>query len=444
MSEAPAPRRVMAWVVFGVLTLAYLVGILQRSSMGFAAVAATERFAVAATVLSMLGVVQIVMYAAFQIPVGVLIDRWGPRPLLLAGTVFMVLGQTTVALSEHIGFAILGRALVGVGDAATFTAAVRAVAMWFDGRRLPFLSQVFAQVGQVGQLVSAFPFVLLLHASSWTIAFLSAASCSVVAAVALVIVFLTSGAAPMPHVRQPLTLRETLRHLGEALRRPGTQVGFWSHFVSQSPLTTFTLLWGVPFLTSGIGLPTATASALVAVTVVVGMVCGPMVGILSARFPFRRTDVILALVVAMGVVWAAVLAWPGAPPLWLLVVMLVVMAIGGPASMIGFDFARSYNPARQHGSATGIVNVGGFLAAFTMMLLIGVVLDIAGGRGSGASTYSLASFRWAFLVQYPVVGFGAIMLLRTRRRMRRSLRADEGITVAPIWIAVARRLRRAV
>jgi len=432
--------RAKAYAVFAAVTIGYLAAILQRSSLGVAALDATARFDVAATVLSMLGVAQIVVYAAAQIPVGVAIDRFGPKPLLLLGAILMAAGQTVVALSEHIGPAVAGRALVGLGDAMTFTSGIRALSLWFEGRRLPFLTQIFGQVGGLGQLLSAFPFMILLHAAGWVPAFLSAAGTALFAFAVMGAAMLVARRGPNSQPRIVLSARETVHHVVEALRRPGTQLGFWAHFVSQSTLVTFTLMWGIPFLTLGAGLSRETATTLIGLTTIVSIVSGPLLGLLSARFPLRRSNAILTIVGATGVVWLVVLAWPAAPPLWLLVVLIVVLSIGGPGSMIGFDYARTYNPARQHGSATGIVNVGGFLAAFTMMFLVGVVLDLV--SASGPSLYSFASFRVAFLVPFPVVGFGVVMLLLTRRRLRRAIREEEGIAIAPLWLAAARRLRR--
>ena len=145
----------------------------------------------------------------------------------------------------------------------------------------------------------------------------------------------------------------------------------------------------------------------------------------------------------MGVVWAVVLLWPGTPPLWLLIVLLVAIGIGGPGSLIGFDFARTFNPLRSLGSANGVVNVGGFLASFVMMFLIGVVLDAENAAhvaaGGAPDLYALDSFRWAFAVQYVIVGIGVVFLVRARRRTRRRLSEEEGIEVAPLWVALMER-----
>jgi hypothetical protein len=118
------------------------------------------------------------------------------------------------------------------------------------------------------------------------------------------------------------------------------------------------------------------------------------------------------------------------------VALVITMGVGGPGSLIGFDFARSFNPIRSLGSANGVVNVGGFTASFVTMFLVGVILDFQFGAGISPALYDLDAFRWAFSVQYVVIGFGVVMLLAARRRTRRKLEEDEGISVGPIWVAL--------
>lgn len=434
-----------AWLVVSIGALAYLIGVLQRTSLGVAGVEATDRFHVQAAALSSLAVVQIIVYAGLQIPVGVVLDRVGPRLLIATGATLMAIGQLTLALAPSIGVAIVGRILVGAGDAMTFISVGRLIASWFSGRILPFLTQTLGTVGTLGQLLSAVPLSFLLHTAGWQTAYTSAASLSVVAAVLVIAIVRNSPDASLP--TGPIALRHPpLRTLREALGRPGTRLGFWSHFVSQSSATMLSLLWGFPFLSIGLGYGPSMAAALMTVLVLAAVVAGPLLGILTARYPYRRSNVVLGIVAAMAIAWGAVLAWPGQPPLWLVITLLVVVAIGGPGSLIGLDFARTFNPVRSLGSATGIVNVGGFLASFLLMLLIGLVLDsvdrVNGGTGVPAELYSLSSFRLAFLVQYLVIGTGVVFLVIERRRTRRALHAEEGITVAPLWVALVRGWRR--
>ena len=130
-----------AWIVWIVGVAAYIVAVLQRSSLGVSGVEATERFAVSASVLSSLAVVQLAVYAALQVPVGVLLDRLGPRAMIASGGTLMALGQLTFALAPGIELAVVGRLLVGAGDAFTFISVIRLLPAWFSGRILPHLSQ---------------------------------------------------------------------------------------------------------------------------------------------------------------------------------------------------------------------------------------------------------------------------------------------------------------
>jgi len=435
-----------SWLMFGVAVFAYLIAVTQRSSLGVAAVEATERFDIAATALSSLAVVQLVVYAVLQIPVGVMLDRTGPKFLIALGAALMVVGQLTLAFSTTLGVAVLARILLGAGDAMTFISIIRMAASWFSGRTLPLVSQLTTTVGAFGQVLSAFPFAIALHAWGWTPAYLSLAG---LGTVALVVVLVLLSDAPATHLATPGELRRerqtwsaSLHHLADSLARPGTQLGFWSHFVTQSSGNMLTLLWGFPFLSVGLGYGPTAAAGLLSLIVVSAAVTGPLLGLLSARFPLRRSNIVLGIVLAMGLAWALLLAWPGPPPVWVVILVLVAVAVGGPGSVIGFDFARTFNPARALGSATGVVNAGGFLATFTMMFLIGVVLDAhdrtMGGSGIPSQLYSLDAFRWAFLVQYLVVGAGVGFLLHARRRTRRRLHDDEGIEVAPLWVSLVR------
>jgi sugar phosphate permease len=439
-----------SWLIWGVALFAYLVAVLQRTSLGVSGIEAAHRFGVSASALSSLAVVQLVVYAALQIPTGVLLDRVGPKVLIGTGAVLMFAGQITLALAPSIGIAVLGRILVGAGDALTFISVIRLLALWFRGRILPQVSQWTGNIGQLGQVVSAIPLSLVLHRYGWTPAFLSAAALSLVAAV-LVVVLLSDGHPTTRPGGTPSTDRlinwpTALRQLRESLARPGTQLGFWSHFVTQSSGTVFSLLWGFPLLTAGLGYSPGTASGLLALIVLAGVLSGPILGILTARFPMRRSNLVIGIVAMIGVTWTAVLIWPDRPPFWLVVALVVVLGIGGPGSLIGFDFARTFNPMRSLGSATGVVNVGGFLASFVMMYLIGLILDIENtvrvAGGAASDIYGWDSFRVALLTQYVVIGAGVLFLMRARTRTRQLLHSDEGIQVAPLWVSLVRFWKR--
>ncbi|MBC7638672.1 MAG: MFS transporter [Rhodoferax sp.] len=414
---------------------------MQRTSLGVAGIGAADRFGASASVLATFAVLQLLVYASLQVPVGVLLDRYGARRLILLGAVTAGAGQVLLAVTTSLVGAIGARVLVGAGDAMTFVCVLRLVAAWFPPRRNPLMSQLTGLTGQLGQIASAVPLAHLLGAFGWTTTYLTAAAAS---GVAFVLVLLLLHDAPPGAVspRRSSTLTEVRTQVAQAFLHPGTRLGLWTHFTVQYSGTVFVLLWGYPFLVSGEGLTPATASALLTVFVVTGMACGPVFGHLVSRHPLRRSWLVLSILTVTVTVWTLVLAWPGRAPLWVLVLLVLGLALGGPGSMIGFDFARTFNPPDRLGSATGIVNVGGFLASLLTILAIGVILDASGaGGGVGReATYDLGAFKLAWSVQYVVWAFGLVAIVRTRTLARRRM-AEAGVVVPPIRQAIADRRR---
>ena len=188
------------------------------------------------------------------------------------------------------------------------------------------------------------------------------------------------------------------------------------HFTTQFSATTMTLLWGYPFLVRGEGRSPSSAGLLLSAMVVAMMVSGPVLGWLIGAHPWHRSTIVLTIVSALVAVWTAVLAWPGDAPLALLVLLVVVAGTGGPASVIGFDVGRTSNPAHRLGSATGIINQGGFYASLFLVVAIGLVLDWR--TPGGGTDYPASAFRWAMSVQYVLWAVGLVQIVRYRRRTR--------------------------
>ncbi|MFC9760739.1 nitrate/nitrite transporter [Rhodococcus jostii] len=408
------------WLVWGVGVVAYIVAVLHRTSFGVSGLAATERFSISPSVLSGFVVLQIVVYAGMQIPAGVLLDRYGSRIMISAGALIMASAQMLLALTESLPLAVAARVLVGVGDAMTFISVLRLVPQWFAPRRVPLVSQLTGIFGQIGQILSALPLMLLLNGPGWSFAYGSAASLGLLSFV-LAVSVIRNAPPGLEVVAAPAGLREVGRQIRTVWGRHGTRLGFFTHMGTQFSMTTFALLWGVPYLRSAQGLSPAEAGSLLTLSVISAIVAGPIIGILSGRFPMRRSYLVLAIMISNAAIWTVVLSLPGPAPIWLLIVLVMVISVGGPGSMIGFDYARMFNPSTSMGTAQGMVNIGGFLASLLVIQAMGLILDAMGG-------YSFDAFRVAWLVQYPVWIVAITGVLVTRGKTRRQM----GLVLRPI------------
>jgi MFS family permease len=431
----PARTPTRAWVVWGVALAAYVLAVFDRASLGVSGVAAQHRFGATAAQLGLFGVLQLAVYAGLQVPVGVLLDRFGSRRLIVSGAVLMALGQVLLSQAGSVSGAVLARVLVGAGDAMTFTSVLRLVGFWFAARQVPVVTQLTGLLGQLGQVAAAYPLVFVLRQAGWSQAFVSAAVVGgVIGGLALLAVRDSPPHLVVPVV--PLHLPHVRAQVASAWREPGTRLGLWTHFVTQFSATVFALLWGYPFLVVWEGWSPAEAGLLLTLLVLVSMGVGPVLGHLVGRFPFRRSVPVLAIVASTSAAWTLVLLWPGRAPLAVLVLLVVVLATNGPGSMVGFDYARTENPPHRLSSATGIVNVGGFVASLLTIAAIGLVLSVLAPSG-GATSASLGDFKLALSVQYLVWAVGLSGVLRARRE----LRAQRGLVLDTFPAAVRRRAR---
>jgi MFS family permease len=393
---------------------AAVIAVLQRSSLGVATTDALARFGITAATLAAFSMVQLLVYAALQVPVGVLIDRYGSRLLIVLGLLVMAGAQTTFAFASALPAAFAARVVLGIGDALVFISVMRLVPAWFPPERSAALTNATGPVNQLGFVLSAVGFAAVLAAAGWTPSFLTAAVVSVASALLALALLRDSPLGRPPRVPLREALATAGRGIREAWAEPGTRLGFWLGFMALFTGMTFGVMWGYPFLTVGQGLSPGTAGLLMLGLAVAGLVYGLTLGTVMTRHPYYRSLIAIGVVVVVAAIWAVVLLWPGRAPLWLLVVLVLAVPAPTIAAVMTFDIARTSNPPRRLGSAIGVVNGGAFLGTLTAVMGIGLVLQMT--TPAGSRDYSLDSFKWAFAIQYVLWAIGAVQTLRYRRR----------------------------
>ncbi|WP_156756911.1 MFS transporter [Actinokineospora pegani] len=413
MSSVVTPRADRAaLLVWGTAVAVYLVAVFHRASLGVAGLEAAERFGIGSAALGTFTVLQIGVYAAMQVPTGVLVDRFGPRRVLTAAALFMGTGQVLFAVAGSFPVALAARALLGLGDAMTFVSVLRICAAHFPRRSYTRFAALSAATGMFGNLVATVPLTLLLSTAGWTATF--AATGAVTFAYALVVALRVrdtpDGDASRPVVVAP---RDVLSHVRAVWKVPGNRLGFWVHFTTMFAPASLGLLWGFPYLVQAQGMTAPQAGATLSLLVLVGMVFGPVIGETTGRRPVLRLPVVWSYMALSFVLWAVLLGWPGGvPPKPVVVVAVGLMSIGGPISSVSFALARDYNPLSRVGTATGVVNVGGFCAITITSFAVGVLL---GGDTAAAGP---RDFRTAFLAIAVLLVLGSWRMFVWWRRAR--------------------------
>ena len=409
----------LAWRVLVFAAIAYLVSVTQRTSLGVAGIEASERFETTAVQLSYLAVFQLIVYASMQVPVGLLLDRYGSRLLITIGASLMALGQLLVAVAPELSLAVIGRGILGLGDAFTFISVLRLVHTWFDSKKSAILQQYVGNIGQLGQIASAIPFAYFLGIGGWTNAFLALASLSaLIAALSWLLI------QDREKTKTDVSWKDALAELRGTISQSGTRMSFWVHFTAQPTPVTFGLLWGVPFMVQAQGYEPWVASAALTFMVLWGIVAGGFIGPLSARHPKYRRRIVIMQMVLIFITWTTVLILPAPIPICLLLILLIVITPGGPVSFLAFEYSAQLIPENKRGAANGFINTGGFLAGLLIIFVVGLGLDFAVATGISESRFAIEGFRVAMIGQGLILLGGLIMFLRENAKTQLALKEE--------------------
>lgn len=407
-ARSAAVGKVAPVIFWGLGAIAYILAVTNRTSFGIAAVDAAHRFHIGPTVLSLFTVVQLLVYAFAQIPVGLAIDHFGPRRMLSSGALLMALGQLLLAISHAALPAIFGRAIVGLGDAMTFISVLRLTTSWFPASKVPLMTQITGLLGWFGQILSAIPFAAVLHLRGWSSAFNSLAIISLLSG-AMTIIFLKESPTNDEHRSWP-TRKSIGENVSAVWRNPAMRLGFWSHWTTPFSAGIFALIWGVPFLVKAEGYSKYAASGFLMIIVIGGALSGLILAYLTSHYPEHLTRMTYSIAAAQLLAWTLTIAWPGQIPGSVIVILLTTLSAGGPGSLIGFAHARRWIPTNRIGTADGFINGAGFIASLFGMLGIGVMLQWQG-------SYSLTAFKFAFAVQFPIWAIGIVQVARYKRKV---------------------------
>ena len=418
-------------VIWGIGVGVYLLAVFHRTSLGVAGPQAAQRLDLSAGQLSTFVMLQLGVYAAMQVPAGILIDRFGPRRMLLTATLIMGTAQVLFSFVTSYPLALMARGLLGVGDAMTYISVLRLVAGWFPARRYPTMVGLTSLTGMLGNVVATVPLTLMLTDLGWGPTFAIAGGLSLGYALLLLRPAVAAPFREAEAATGPVGGREVLTQVKHAWKLPAGRLGFWIHLSTMAGPTVFAVLWGFPYLTQALGYSPGAASALLMLLVIGGLVGNLVLGPVIGRRPHIRGG--LALVVASLCLtgWLVLIGWPdGRPPLGVVIAVVLIFSVGGPASGIGFMLARDYNPRHRISTATGLVNVGGFCGAVVMVFAVGQILDVV---EPGAATHSAQAYRWAFGAIALLTAFGIFRMvtwiLRTRVHVLRAAARGEDVPV---------------
>ena len=366
-------RRLAVKALVASLTAAFVLSQFYRSSV---AVIAPELMVDLALHPSDLGFVTGAFFAAiaiFQIPVGILLDAYGPRrvtPTLLS---LAVAGSAVFSQADGLAGLVLGQALIGAGCAGVFMGGLVAVSRWFPADRFSTAAAAMLAVSNGGLLLSATPFAALTQAVGWRTAFLGISGLTIVLG-SLILLFVRD--APPGHDyfdRRRESLREAVAGMGEVLRNRDLVYLLAISFVAYAAMFSIRGLWGGPYLADIYGLdPVSRGNVLFVMSIgtIVGLsFYGPLDRFIGARKKVVLTGAggTIAILAVLALVPRLPLFWVGA--------LFTVLGLVGAYAFLLIAHGRALFPDRLVGRAITTVNFANFLGVGVIQAATGFIVD---------------------------------------------------------------------
>ncbi len=356
--------------VFVPFALGYFLSYLFRTVNAIIAPDLARDIGVDPASLGLLTSAYFLAFAAFQLPLGVLLDRYGPRRVEAALLLIAATGAFIFAQAESLSGLMLGRALIGLGVSACLMAAFKAFTLWFPPERLPLANGIQMVSGGVGALAATTPVELSLRFTDWRGVFLILAALTVVAAVCIFLV--------VPE-KEGSHSGETLREQLSGIRQVFTSGTFWSiapwAFTAQSAYLSILGLWSGPWLRDIAGYDRmAVANTLMGVSV--AMIAGyfsfgAVAGRLASRGIRPITVAAFGMTAFIGIQLLLVVRFTGLTvPLWLL------FGFCGTACILPYAELSQNFPRHLAGRVNTGLNLLVFVSAFAAQWLIGLIINL--------------------------------------------------------------------
>jgi len=394
-----SPRDSHRWMIFSTVCLIYFFVYFHRVSTSVIVSDLLRAFDTDAAALGFMSSMYFYLYALEQPLVGHLADRLGPRRVIGWWTLTAAAGCILFGLAPSIGWASLGRGLIGFGVGGVYVPAIKAFSLWFRRKEFATMLGFLMSVGNVGAVIATTPLAWAAGNYGWRSTFF------LIGAVTLALGLITLVFTRDHKGSQLADSVASAPESGESLeRRPGAfhvlaSVQFWVialiFFGIYGTLVTLQGLWATPFLMTALKVDRIFASNLNMV-IPIGVIIGaPGVGWMTDRFALKNEKTLTGILVVYALTWSGILFFGASLEAVGMAVIFLVMGVatGGFITTL-WGLVRETTPSETLGLTSGMLNPAPFLGVAAFQVLTGAILDRA---GQVDGLYPLSGFRDVFL-----------------------------------------------
>lgn len=402
------PTLVHIFRVFFPFAAGYFLSYLYRVVNAIIAPDLVDGLSLAPSDLGLLTAIYFITFASFQLPLGILLDRYGPRKVEATLLLFAGLGAYIFSQSTTLTGLVIGRAFIGFGVSSCLMAAFKAYTLWFPKEKWPLVNGFQMAAGGLGALAATSPVELALGYTDWRGLFFLLSITTIVSAAAVFFVV------PEKNIN---TNGDTIGGQLEGLREVFTSQTFWSlaplTTASQAAFLSIQGLWSGPWLINVAGFDraeTAHTLFLVALAMIAGFVS---IGWFTQWLGKKDISTTQTAVAGMSLFMSAqllliVLPIKLAVPVW------VTFGFTGTTGIIAYAALSQSFPSALSGRVTTGINLLVFVTAFCTQWLVGWIIDLCTPEAS--ALLSASGFQWSFslLLLLQVLGLLSFFLINRK------------------------------
>ncbi|ARQ03012.1 hypothetical protein CAK95_16480 [Pseudorhodoplanes sinuspersici] len=394
-------------VLVGILGCIYSISQFLRNSVGVIAPNLASELDLSASQIGFLASAFFFAFAGAQIPLGIALDRYGPRRCMLFCAAVAVAGALIFAAAPSPGWLIAARILMGLGSSCYLMAPLALYARQFSPDRFATLVGFQIGLGSLGTLLATAPFAFAVAVLGWRASFVIIAAAMVVATLAIVLIVPKDDGSEAD--RSAESLRDSFAGTRDAIRTPS----FWPVFLLQlTGYSSFVLvvgLWGGPYLTHVYGYSLTERGNMLLVAVVAQVIGSFLWGPSDRLFNSYKIPVLAGSLLTAGLMALAAIVGAFSPT----GLLLWFIALGGMTAYLTVLIAhgKSLFPPKLVGRGLTLFNMATMGGVFLTQAATGLIIDLFPQVDGG---YSVDAYRTVFAVQAICILLGSLAYLRSR------------------------------
>lgn len=398
------------WTIFAVGAVGFLISNFYRTSQAIIATELAVDLNLSLSDLGFLGAAFFYVFALVQIPLGLILDRLGPKKTMIALNLAAAVGAVTFAAAHTFAAAMVGRMLLGLGMSANLMGPLTLFRRWFPVRLFAAVTGTFMALGGAGSMLASSPMAVMVKAIGWRGGYYVLTAINVLVIIALALWVkdnpAESGSDQVDSTRSEPDRTSALDQVKILLSSRDYWVISMANMFRYGCFAAIQALWAGPYLINVVGLDPIMAGQLLLLLNLGALFGSPMGGIVADKVLNSRRLAIISGLIALSGSFVALVYYPGHWPLVGLGAVLLFMGFSSSFTNIAFAHITQVMPPHMSGTALTGVNFFGMLGAGASIHFLGGLLEFTGAGPEG--------YHRAFLICGAVVFIWGLLYFLSR------------------------------